>query len=138
MNISQWGQTTNLGSDHSQVELFFEQTHYLLDLNKIDALMYQVQKLLGVERYETSLDWLSQDDMRQVNLEYRGKDSSTDVLSFPQHQWNQPLTTSAPLEAREAKPGMPPELLGDILISLSDAQANAESIGHGLDREGRG
>lgn len=124
-----------MGSDRSQLELLFEQTHYLLNTRKIDAIVLRVQKLLGVEDFETSLDWVSQVDMKKVNFEYRGKDSSTDVLSFPQQTWQPALTTSQPYKTLPKDQNMPPKLLGDILISLSDARENAASIGQGLDRE---
>jgi probable rRNA maturation factor len=55
--------------------------------------------------------------MRTLNREHRGKDKTTDVLSFPG--------------------GETPEgyHLGDIVISLPQAQRQAEAAGHSLARE---
>lgn len=53
-------------------------------------------------------------EMRQLNRRFRGKDSSTDVLSFP---------------APEASGG------GDIAISVARARAQAASLGHDLPTE---
>lgn len=70
--------------------------------------------------------------IRRVNLDMRGVDRPTDVLSFPMF---------------ELEPGIPPagedyldpatELcpLGDMCISLERAQAQAEEFGHSLERE---
>ena len=58
--------------------------------------------------------------LRQLKLEHWGEDASTDVLSFP--QW---------------EPGDPfmPAHLGDIVISLPTAQAQAQARGHSLETE---
>jgi probable rRNA maturation factor len=52
--------------------------------------------------------------MRRLNRQFRGKDSSTDVLSFP-----------AP----------PPSAGGDIAISIARARAQAAALGHDLPTE---
>lgn len=70
--------------------------------------------------------------IRQVNLDMRGVDRPTDVLSFPMF---------------ELEPGVPPEgedyldpatelcPLGDMCISLERAEAQAAEFGHSLERE---
>ena len=70
--------------------------------------------------------------IHQVNLDMRGVDQPTDVLSFPMF---------------DLEPGVPPagedyldpasELcpLGDMCISLERAAAQAEDFGHSLERE---
>jgi len=55
--------------------------------------------------------------MRRLNRDFRGKDKSTDVLSFPGE--------STP-EGRH---------LGDIVISVPTAERQAGEQGHGLERE---
>ena len=35
------------------------------------------------DRIEVSVSFVSEDSIKQLNLDYRGKDSITDVLSFP-------------------------------------------------------
>jgi len=51
-----------------------------------------------------SLATVPADRMQEINNEFRGKDSSTDVLSFTYNE---------------------PELLGEIYLSIKDIQANA-------------
>lgn len=55
--------------------------------------------------------------MRRLNREFRGKDATTDVLSFPAHP--------------EAGSGR----AGDIAISLARARAQARQFGHSTERE---
>jgi probable rRNA maturation factor len=52
-------------------------------------------------------------ELRRFNLQYRGKDKPTDVLSFPGEEGH----------------------LGDILISVPTARRQAESAGHPTERE---
>jgi len=61
--------------------------------------------------------------IRELNLEYRGIDNSTDVLSFAQHE-GEPMA-----DAGEE------DLLGDVVISIQTAIRQGEEYGHGLKRE---
>ena len=58
--------------------------------------------------------------LHELNLNYLGVDSPTDVLSFP---------------ASETDPETGSRYLGDILISVPRAQAQAEAAGHPLESE---
>ena len=79
------------------------------------------------------VDVLFTDDegIREINLEQRGVDKPTDVLSFPMFQ----LTPGQPPDAAEADPetGLLP--LGDMVLSLERAQAQAAEYGHSVQRE---
>ena len=59
--------------------------------------------------------------IRGLNREYRGKDSPTDVLSFPAVGWE-----------FEAGNGHGSKSAGDLAISLETAAGQAESLGHSL------
>lgn len=65
--------------------------------------------------------------MRRLNRVYRGKDRTTDVLAFP-------IRKVSPRVTRQASP-VTPRLLGDIVISMPQAERQAAQAGHGLDRE---
>jgi probable rRNA maturation factor len=58
--------------------------------------------------------------IRRLNRDYRGKDSATDVLSFP---------------SGSALPGADPESLGDIVISAATARRAATAFGWPLEME---
>lgn len=63
--------------------------------------------------------------IHDLNLQYRGKDRPTDVLSFALNEGDEP----------EIIDGPETELLGDIIISLDTAGRQAEEYGHSLERE---
>jgi probable rRNA maturation factor len=74
---------------------------------------------------EVSVTFVSDEEIHALNLEYRGVDRPTDVLSFSQLEGEQEL----------AFPDGVPALLGDIVISVPTALHQAEEYGHTLQRE---
>lgn len=62
------------------------------------------------------------DNIQEVNREYRGKDSATDVISFAYH------------DSDEVEFG-PYDTLGDIIISLERVEEQAGDYGHSFRRE---
>ena len=83
---------------------------------------------------EVSLLLAGDQFIRQLNLEYRGKDSATDVLSFPQYDL-------APPDSQELAAGGPGAgvdftgILGDIVISIETAARQAEAASWPLESE---
>ena len=77
------------------------------------------------------------DEIREINREQRGKDMSTDVLSFPTVNYpaGQTAGSCAKLLRREYDPEMDACLLGDIVISMDHVRAQAEEYGHSMQRE---
>ena len=73
------------------------------------------------------------DGITQLNEEHRGKASPTDVLSFPMQELvpGTPFTPS-PLEL---DPDTGAIMLGDMVISLDRAKAQAKEYNHSLTRE---
>ena len=74
---------------------------------------------------EISVTFVDNEQIRELNAQYRNKDTSTDVLSFPMGEdgvYDINHDTGA-------------KILGDIVISMETAQEQAERYGHGLDRE---
>ena len=80
------------------------------------------------------VDVLLTDDagIRQINLEQRGVDAATDVLSFPMFEF---VPGEPPGDDADADPetGLTP--LGDMVISLERAAEQGETYGHGIRRE---
>ena len=85
--------------------------------------------------FPCEVDVLFTDDagIHAINLEQRGVDAPTDVLSFPMFDLK-PGTPPAP-EDVEADPGAGLVPLGDMVISLERAQAQGAEFGHGTQRE---
>ena len=74
---------------------------------------------------EISVRFVDDEEIRRLNLSYRNKDASTDVLSFPMGEngeYDVNLDTGA-------------KILGDIVISLEHAVRQADMYGHSLQRE---
>ena len=80
------------------------------------------------------VDVLITDDeaIHQINLEQRGVDRPTDVLSFPMFNY---LPGQPPADGADADPATGLTPLGDMVISLERARAQAEEYGHPLERE---
>ncbi|MEZ4319155.1 MAG: rRNA maturation RNase YbeY [Myxococcota bacterium] len=98
----------------------------------IEALANDAQAVLdGVAHPDWELSLLVCDDafIAPLNQQWRGKSGPTDVLSFPQLEWD------APDVARDLPPE--PVLLGDVVISLETAARQAGELGHPTDVEMR-
>lgn len=74
---------------------------------------------------EVSVSFVDNGQIRQLNVEYRGKDAPTDVLSFP-------LGENGVYD-KNMETGM--FQLGDIVISIEKAVEQAAIYGHSLQRE---
>ncbi len=72
--------------------------------------------------YEVSLSLVDDDEIRDLNEMYRGKDQPTDVLSFP-------------LIDEDSVINIEEKLLGDIVISVERAVVQAKDYGHTFERE---
>lgn len=75
---------------------------------------------------EISLTFVDNDEIQTLNREYRSKDAPTDVLSFPMFE-------NGEIEYDDETDE--PCAIGDIVISLERAAAQAEEYGHSLERE---
>ena len=74
---------------------------------------------------EISVSFVDNDQIREMNRQYRDKDSVTDVLSFPMGEdghYDVNHETGA-------------KILGDIVISVPKAMEQAKTYGHTLERE---
>ena len=76
---------------------------------------------------EVSLSFVTDEEIREINKNFRGIDKATDVLSFPQIDYDNDdeVMTNEKGEI----------VLGDIIISLDTAKRQAEEYGHSLNRE---
>lgn len=75
---------------------------------------------------EISVSFVSMEEIHALNLEFRGKDKPTDVLSFPMAEGD---------EAGDIDPGNGAVLLGDIVICAQKAVSQAAEYGHSPERE---
>lgn len=84
------------------------------------ALKTSLNHLEYGDDYEISISIVDEEEIKQLNKEYRGVDSVTDVLSFPLFERNE-----IPSEG----------MLGDIVICSKRVIEQAEEFGHSQERE---
>lgn len=89
--------------------------------------------------YEAEVNIMFTDDeqIQQINMEFREIDRPTDVLSFPLIEYKTPGDFEG-LEDNVAESFHPETgelLLGDIVISVDRAKFQAKEFGHSLERE---
>lgn len=81
------------------------------------------EKFEGLAEVEVS--FVDDSQIRELNSKFRNIDSSTDVLSFPLGENG----------VYDINPETGAKQLGDIVISLEHAVDQADTYGHGLERE---
>lgn len=102
------------------------------DISKFEETLRDVAKeSLNFEGFddkcEISLSIVDNEEIHSINKQFRHIDSPTDVLSFPQ------LTFEVGEVPEKNENGE--IILGDIIISIEKAQAQADEYGHSLKRE---
>src|SRR5919108_5187835 len=98
------------------IETEFDFPNHLLERAANAALAHQAQPLDS----ELSIILTNDARLHELNLNYLAVDAPTDVLSFP---------------ASETDPETGARYIGDILISMPRAQAQAEAASHPLEWE---
>jgi len=92
-----------------------------------EVVSTSVKKVMEIESIqensEVSILFVDNDGIKELNREYRSKDTATDVLSFPQYN-----------NVTEIK-NDPEPILGDIVISLERAKEQSVEFGHSFERE---
>jgi probable rRNA maturation factor len=95
------------------------------DQERISELVrFIVARELPPGDYRLALHLVSDATIRRLNAEHRGKDTPTDVLSFPLLGHD-----------RFVLPPGEPVALGDVVVSLERAMAQAHEFGHSTQRE---
>ena len=85
------------------------------------------QENLTNEMLECSFIFVDNEQIREINANYRQKDAVTDVITFA-------IEDEMPGEIKIQ--GIPmPRMLGDVFISLPRTREQAERYGHSFDRE---
>ena len=89
-----------------------------------------VEATLAYEKFENeaeiSVTFTDDEGIRRLNAQFRGIDKATDVLSFPLTDFDG--SEEPPVDGDEIT-------LGDIVVSLERAEAQAEEYGHSFERE---
>jgi probable rRNA maturation factor len=123
-----------LKTDKTRTSVMTNLRRYAVSTPKVRAMALTLAQHLNVSSYSLDVTFVGKRRMRALNSTYRQKERSTDVLSFGLVEWQRPraVFSSPRIEGPVAGP---PQHLGDIVISLEDAEKNARTIGQPLDRE---
>lgn len=107
------------------MNIYFDNRQDIIEITKEleDLLVLVIRECLIHEGlsldYEVSISFVTDDEIQELNREYRGVDKVTDVLSFPV----------------EDEFDLGDKLLGDIVISTRVASDQAMEFGHDFIRE---
>ena len=88
---------------------------------------------------EVSVTFVDNEAIRELNRDYRGKDAPTDVLSFPlfadEEDFDDGFVLPPDTEDEDGEDTEAPIAIGDIVISVERAKAQAAEYGHSFERE---
>jgi probable rRNA maturation factor len=101
------------------VDVQNEQETIPLDADRISQWAHQILEILGKDDVELSVILTDNEHIRNLNRDYLGRDSVTNVISFPQQEGE----------------GLTGNLLGDVVISVE--MASDEASEYDIDVLGR-
>lgn len=102
---------------------------------RLEQLLQLAGEAEGLTDGEVMLSFVNDEEIHQLNKEYRNIDRPTDVLSFAmQEESDEELDIIYEVENEDEI--LPFEgVLGDIIISTERAKSQSEEYGHSLERE---
>lgn len=91
----------------------------------------------GIEQaVEVSVMIVDDEEIRGINLEQRGKDTATDVLSFPMIEYGvYDVSLNEIIASQPRHPETDEVYLGDVVISWDKVMEQSDDFGHSLERE---
>ena len=116
-----------------KLKVYFENEQELLPLTYKTKMLVRnaIEETLDYEQYgnicEVSVSFVDNAGIWELNKKFRGIDRPTDVLSFPLFDYEG--------ESEEPPVDELMGMLGDIVLSLEQAKAQAEEYGHSFERE---
>ncbi|HKG23595.1 MAG TPA: rRNA maturation RNase YbeY [Blastocatellia bacterium] len=113
------------------IEVVNRQRLVSIDRRHALALARDALAAIGRAGQGVTIAFVRDRSIRKLNLDFRGKDRPTDVLSFPSREEAGSAAASGPIsiEAEMA------DHLGDVVISADTALRQAEEAGHSFERE---
>ena len=103
-------------------------------IGTLEKLLEKAAEMEKITDGEVALTFVTDQEIHELNKEYRGIDRPTDVLSFAMNESiDEELDIIYDLGENEAIDL--PEILGDIIISVETAIAQSKEYGHSIYRE---
>lgn len=94
---------------------------------KVLKKCFETENLLDKNIY-VSIIYTTPVDIQAYNKEYRNIDKATDVLSFPMFEKEE-------VKKLKQEKSIVTEVLGDIIVNLSQVKMQADEYGHSFERE---
>lgn len=116
-----------------KLKIYFENSQEKLPITyRLKMLVRDaIEASLDFEQFnnatEVSVTFTDNEGIHALNKKFRGVDRPTDVLSFPLFDY-EGTSEEPPIDEMRG-------MLGDIVLSLEQAQLQAESFGHSFERE---
>ncbi|MGI5949510.1 rRNA maturation RNase YbeY [Peptoniphilus sp.] len=107
------------------MKIYFDNRQDFLDITDetLNIVTKTVEKVLELENFdddaEVSVSFVGDEEIQELNRDFRGVDSSTDVLSFP-------------IDDEFKICG---NILGDVIINMKRVMKQAKEFGHSNERE---
>ena len=95
----------------------------LLEMAATECIKLEQVEGLDADRCAVSVSFAMKNETQRLNKTYRGIDSPTDVLSFPQYEDLNEIPKEGDI------------LLGDVVICVEVAMEQAKEYGHSQERE---
>lgn len=96
-------------------------------MKQLSELLQFAAEKLEVGDADLSLSFVDNPTIHEINLEYRGKDRPTDVISFALEETGDDEILIVGEDV--------PRVLGDIIVSVPMAKEQAQDYGHSVERE---
>ena len=109
-------------TDSRQIDFIWESSRGQPPFLRMKDFLGDLLNCLGLDGIELAVLVVDDDRMKALNRDYRQRNGTTDVLSFP---------TAMPQN------GQIPRHLGDIVISCRQAEHQAAALGHSIEAEMR-
>lgn len=115
-----------------KLTVYFENQNEQKVTYKLKMLLRRaIEATLAYEQYhnavQVSVTLTDDEGIHELNARFRGVDAPTDVLSFPLFDY-EGETDEPPVDEIE-------NMLGDIVLNLDRARAQADEFGHSFERE---
>ena len=111
-------------------ELIREAAVYLISSELLGEVSDEVLDRAAKLPLYVGVSLVSEDEIKEINRDFRGIDKVTDVLSFPQFESTDEIL--AEIEGDEALVDIP---LGDVVICLDQAERQSKEYGTSIRRE---
>ncbi|OKP69535.1 metalloprotease [Paenibacillus sp. P3E] len=114
-----------------------QEEHLISDelITLLENILQKAGQMEGIDEGEVDLTFVNNERIHELNMEYRGIDRPTDVLSFAMNETGEDEPEIIYVSQDNGEGDDVPYVLGDIIISVTRAQEQALEYGHSLERE---